>query len=91
MKIEEGCLAVVIKSTAGNEWKSVTVGKFLGKVFKYEGDDMWEVDKPLGVVNSLSGVKRREYLCPENNLMRIDGFKESEEETYIAELLECEQ
>jgi len=71
--IEEGCLALVIKSTAGNEGKSVTVGKFLGYVPWYLDSDRWEVDRPMNCVyrGKIKDIKC--YHLSENQLMRIDG------------------
>jgi len=61
-KIEEGCIARVVNSKAGNNGKYVTVGKFIGNAPLMEdcgayivysppsnkfGRDMWEVDQPM--------------------------------------------
>jgi len=79
MNIEEGCLAIIIRSNAGNEGKVVTVGKFLGRVKDlrndcyYRGNDYREVDIEL---NSTYGGKVN--YTRESWLLRIDGLKEDE-------------
>ncbi len=44
MNCKQGDLAVIIRSKAGNEGKIVKVGKFLGHVRGWKGDDRWEID-----------------------------------------------
>jgi len=65
--IEEGCLALIIKSKAGNSGE-VRVGKYIGVVPEFFGGDYWEVDRP---VRTLHG--NIDYCYREAWLMRIDG------------------
>lgn len=77
--IEPGCLAVIIRSKAGNEGKVVRVGNYLGKVIGFGGDNRWEIDITLKTnLEKLCNHVREEWL------MRIDGedfSHEVEEET----------
>lgn len=75
MKIEKGCLALIIRSAAGNEGKCVTVGDYLGEVYGYIGDGRWEVDILL---RNTSGNYCNHI--PESFLMRIDGLEENIEQ-----------
>lgn len=76
MKIEEGCLAVMINSfVPENIGRCVTVLKFVGEVDKYEGLDRWLVD---GEVFDDCGEKINHQ--QEAFLMRIDGIKEPKTE-----------
>jgi len=43
----KGDTAVIIRSDSGNDGVVVVLGKFLGKVEGFIGDDRWEVDVPL--------------------------------------------
>ena len=70
--IEEGCLAVIIRSYAGNAGKEVTVGKFIGGVPGFRHTDIWEVDIFLDTI-----FGERVQHCPESNLLRIDGYEET--------------
>lgn len=77
--IESGCLAVIIRSKAGNEGKVVRVGNYLGKVVGFGGVNRWEIDIILRTDkgNTCNHVQ-------EAWLMRIDGedfSHEIEEET----------
>ena len=71
MKIESGCLAIVIKSWAGNEGKSCTVIKYLGKVHGFGGDNRWETD--LQVYDNHGELSNH---FREEQLLRIDGFQQ---------------
>jgi hypothetical protein len=46
-KIETGCTALVVRSSAGNEGIVVTVGRYLGEVSPFIGHHRWEVDREL--------------------------------------------
>ena len=88
MKLEEGCLAIVINSECGNNGKIVKVIKCLGKIYGNNENIYWEFE------GSLPGMKIRTKIpientnkCPEYQLMRIDGFTE-ETENFEQELLE---
>lgn len=73
MKIEEGCLAVVINSAVPkNIGKCVTVLKYIGKVPMFEFKDLWAVSEPMTTNWGTEECYQRE--C---NLMRIDGIKDS--------------
>ncbi len=82
-QIEEGCLAIVVNSDAGNDGVCVTVGKYLGSVVGWEGRDQWEVDIELKAIYTIGGgVKPGCCHAPEVNLLRIDSYDgELEEET----------
>ena len=71
MKIEPGCMAVIINSKMGNNGKVVNVISNVGKIEDWYDVVFWETDLILlgsdGVTDSL---------IPEYQLMRIDGFKE---------------
>ncbi len=80
MKIEEGCLAIVINSVVPkNICKCVKVLKFIGTldmVGSKEGvlyKDLWEVSESMFFKDGHSDYSQREV-----NLMRIDGIKDSE-------------
>lgn len=78
--IEEGCLALIIKSVVGNSGV-VRVGRFLGCTYHDYGDDNWEVDKPMKyrLENGYIGV---DFINQGKNMMRIDGGEfEDERET----------
>ncbi len=73
-RIEEGCLALIVNSEAGNEGKCVIVGKCLGVLYGYAPPTpRWEVDTRLR-------VKQGGYVsnAGEHQLLRIDGFSESQ-------------
>lgn len=78
--IEPGCLAVIIRSDAGNEGKVVRVLKYIGKIKGFAGADYWETDTPI---NSTIGEMFR--LSRESCMMRIDGEDFSHEEREEAE------
>ena len=83
MKIEEGCLAIVINSyTPSNIGKCVTVLKYVGEVCRFEYKDLWAVSEPM-----TTNLGNKEYYQREVNLMRIDGIKDSET-TKIAETVQ---
>jgi hypothetical protein len=65
-KIEEGCLAVVVNSYADNTGKCVTVGRFIGHVNGYVGNNRWQVDKEVNVTTGEIVFHLRE-----EQLMRI--------------------
>jgi len=76
MKIEFGCLALVINSHAEeNIGKIVTVGNFVGEIPGIQNNDLWQVDKGM---RATGGVYDGQliYFQSESYLMRIDGFKE---------------
>jgi len=74
VEIQEGCLAVVVKSRTGNIGKTLRVIKPIGKVYSFVGEDRWSVDRPM---RCLFGPDV--YHMRESALMRIDGLKEKEE------------
>lgn len=88
MKIEEGCLAVVIGSCHDeNNGKTVVVGKYLGHDNEpFDKSPLWEVDKPMKVTTEIKAhgkvvdvFTRYESVMSEPKLLRIDGHKEPEE------------
>lgn len=74
-KIEEGCLAVVVNSCADNTGKCVTVGRFIGKVNGYIGNNRWQVDKEMNVTTGEIAFHLRE-----EQLMRVG-------DEYVKELM----
>ena len=72
MKIEPGCMAIIMNSWAGNNGIIVTVGNYIGKVDGWAGNHRWEVDEPIQSV--VPGFSSKHL--PDYQLMRIDGFKE---------------
>ena len=78
--IETGCLAMIIKSRAGNEGKIVRVGKFIGKVLGFGGTRCWECDITLLTSNGTFCNHIRE-----DWVMRIDGEDFSTEDEEILE------
>ena len=85
MKIETGCMAVVINGAMPNDPKTnigkcVTVGKFLGKVSGFPGI-RWEVDRPM---NSITGGVN--FHSREDWLMRIDGLDEKQKQKEFMEI-----
>lgn len=84
--IEEGCLAMIIRSVAGNDGKIVRVGKFVGEAplsAWLRGNDNWEVDPPITASHGFVVSYVRE--C---QLMRIDSDEESNEQFEAEEILE---
>lgn len=78
LPIIPGCLATVINShDTGDNGKTVTVGKYLGKVSETMlQDDMWETDVPMVVLDYITRKPiREEHYQSERRLMRIDGGK----------------
>ena len=84
MKIESGCLALVINTK--NDYGVVTVGKCLGRDLVinneyYQGYTLWEVDKTIQWFGGLGyRGEWNENFLPEKNPLRIDGHKESVEQ-----------
>lgn len=78
--IETGCLAIIIRSTAGNEGTVVTIGKFLGHVEGYAANNRWEIDKwiPSNKNKLINHVR-------ENWMLRIDGEDFAKEDEEILE------
>lgn len=74
MNIEPGCEALIISGAVPeNIGKSVKVGNCIGQIPGFVKAEFWEVSPPLrSTFGRLIGVARREQL------MRIDGFSESE-------------
>ena len=70
--IETGCLAMIIKSRAGNEGKVVTVGNFIGEVPWYHGKNRWEIDQLVKATNDRGDMKSCNHVR-EDYMMRIDG------------------
>ena len=71
MKIEPGCMAIIMNSCAGNNGTIITVGNYIGKVNGWKGKHRWCIDK---VIKSTHGSTSKHI--QEHMLMRIDGFKE---------------
>ena len=71
MKIEPGCMAIIINSVMGHNGKVVTVGEFIGYIENWDGNDNWEID-----INLIGTYGRSNNTVRECQLMRIDGFKE---------------
>jgi len=80
--IEEGCRAMIINSINGNNGKIVTVGSYAGQhpEFPYSVSliSSWEISPSLIARYEESGRLTKESYAQEYNLMRIDGFEESE-------------
>ncbi len=70
--IEEGCLALIIQTEAGNSGV-VRVGKFLGFRAGSLDTDYWEVNRPMKFIWNESSSAPAQYSNREVNLMRIDG------------------
>ena len=47
MNCKQGDIAIVVKSSHGNEGKIVTCTKFLGNVSGFRFDDYWAIDTPI--------------------------------------------
>jgi hypothetical protein len=86
--IEPGCLAVIIRSRAGNEGKVVRCLEYLGDIpapnpygcMDSKNHDHWLVDKMLNRVSYNTGkIHTRAPYASEHNLMRIDGYDEEEQ------------
>ena len=69
MKIEPGCMAIIINSVMGNNGKSLIVDEFIGGLF-----DLWTTD--FQHIHD-DGVINNEVM--ESQLMRIDGLKGDDE------------
>ena len=80
-RIEEGCLAVLIHSTAGNDGKFVTVGKFIGNVYGWVGDRRWEIDR---TVRGTWGDPCNHM--QEHQLLRIDNYNPETADNLAEEL-----
>jgi len=90
-KIEEGCLAIIQHSVAGNDGKCVTVGKFLGKVPGYIGNTYWEIDRYLpsretDIRGNIIGSQTSNF-TPEDQLLRIDNYQPEKETCQVKELI----
>jgi hypothetical protein len=75
--IEEGCRAVIVNSTAGNDGIIVTVGAFIGDVEceipgKWFAENRWNIDKEL---TSFDGLIKYSHIS-ERCLRRIDDNNE---------------
>jgi hypothetical protein len=81
MKIEAGCMAVIINSVAGNDGVFVTVLRYIGTSHSERGDNLWEVDKMI------NGTLRPTNLIMDHKLMRIDGFEEQDKVSDGKELI----
>ncbi len=82
--IVQGCLAMIIKSWAGNEGKVVKVGKYMG--FNPEDlsvNDYWEVEGELNAVYiNFLGNKVGNTKCSavqESCMIRVDGYEKEAE------------
>ena len=79
-KIEEGCLAVIIHSTAGNDGICVTVGRFIGELDEWVGERRWEIDRhvkaTIGYTNHMQ----------EHQLLRIDNYNPESADSIAEEL-----
>jgi len=84
--IKEGCTALITHSRAGN-FGTVIVGKFIGVIAGFRGDDYWEVDRYMKGVYKNGKEAPGDYNNREKNLMRIDGeeFEEECEQQKIKE------
>jgi hypothetical protein len=71
--IETGCLAVVIKSIAGNAGKVVRVGNYIGQVEGFDLPDHWETDIALNTLYPSTGKRSLSKHCSAHILLRIDG------------------
>lgn len=77
--LEPGCLAIVINSAAGNNGKVVTVGNYLGQIYKNAKYNYWEISPKLECV--CAETRRSVGLLnhtPEHQLLRIDGYEDNE-------------
>lgn len=102
-KIEKGCTAIICNGLIEeNIGKIVTVGNFIGKIplIEYkkgyailEGDDWWEVNKPMGMCDihdNKKEIKTYIYFQQECNLQRLDDEEDinnKEEEILIEETI----
>jgi len=91
MKIEKGCMAIVINGAAPNHPKTnigkiVTVGDFLGKLKGFVGNDRWSVDQLINY--TLDGLWFTGYHVQEKNLQRIDEPPDQETITEELEITE---
>lgn len=86
MPIEEGCLALLINDS--DNTGEVTVGKCMGRRVDFSNglyitapsgtSPLWEVDRKLLWKHARTGLLYRVPYCPENHLMRWDGFENKE-------------
>lgn len=83
--IEEGCTAIIIGTPgdAGLDGTMVQVGKFIGRRNFVFDKNLWEVDKELPYTDGGGKVTMRR-ICPESNLMRIDGHDSELEDVGIS-------
>lgn len=76
MRCKPGDIAVIVRSAAGNEGRLVTIGRWLGEVDGFAGDDRWEViaDRPLMSMLGLPHFHAQDsWMCP----IRPDSEPES--------------
>jgi hypothetical protein len=71
-ELEPGCKALVIRGRESNLYKMVTIGNFIGSLYNFEQNDLWEVDQEMDTNN------QPEFMNSGRNLMRIDDHPESE-------------
>lgn len=94
MKIEPGCLAVVINSKY-NEDRYVTPMKFIGKLEYWLDTDLWEVEEELdvefvteitlnGVMNTSTQLQKTHYISAKQ-LRRLDNFNEEHDDKFVYE------
>ena len=71
MKIEPGCMAIIINTVMGHNGVVCEVIRFIGE-FENAGNTNWEIN-----------VDEEALVARESQLMRIDGFKEEDIENEI--------
>jgi len=81
--IEKGCLALIIKSNAGNEGITVIVGNFIGAIDGWGGVDNWEIDKSLPSMlgNAVPMHYRGSWMIRIDNYQPYQEIEQKKEET----------
>lgn len=80
--IVPGCMALTMNhNVKSNNGKIVKVIQFVGcpENMFLEGNNYWEIDTPLQAVWTISRQPAGKVrVCPEDRLMRIDGYEKDE-------------
>lgn len=65
MNVQQGDLAIIVESKAGNVGKIVSVIRFVGEVKNWAGKDRWEIDRKLvGDLGNYTNTVRDSSLRP---------------------------
>ena len=81
MRCKQGDMALIVKSTCGNEGKVVTCLEFVGEISSYKGDDYWRIDIKLVGRGCISGKMRESSPYARDAWLMPIGNKDPEKTT----------